>query len=125
MAAYRMTPARRAALEKAQAASARKRRRGVKSRRARQRNRRAIAAVAVGGAIGGAVGAQHVVSRQLVDRRIVAKHVELANYQHERLTALRVSVYPTTVLEELPFDAAAARREAREILKANRKKKRT
>lgn len=50
MAAYRMTPARRAALEKAQAASAAKRRRlGNKSRRSRLANRKTLALAAVGG----------------------------------------------------------------------------
>lgn len=125
MATYRMTPARRAALKKAQAASARKRRKGTKSRTARLRTRRTLAVVAVAGAVGGTVAAQHAVSARAVDRRIIAKHVELANYQHQRLAALRTSVYPTTVLEELPFDADAARREAEQILRAKRKKKRT
>lgn len=46
MATYRMTPARRAALEKAQAASAAKRRRlATKSRRSRLANRKTLALV--------------------------------------------------------------------------------
>lgn len=51
MAAYRMTPARRAALEKAQAASARKRRKGSKSRTSRLVNRKTLAVAAVGSTI--------------------------------------------------------------------------
>lgn len=56
MAAYRMTPARRAALEKAQAASAAKRRRlATKTRRSRLANRKTLALV-------GSVGATAVVA---------------------------------------------------------------
>lgn len=58
MAAYRMTPARRAALEKAQAASAAKRRRlGNKSRTSRLANRKTLALTAIG-----SVGATVVVA---------------------------------------------------------------
>lgn len=125
MAAYRMTPARRAALEKAQAASARKRRKGTKSRAARLRSRKTLAVVAVAGAVGGTVAAKHVVSARAVDRRIIAKHVELASYQHRRLTSLRAGAFPTTALTNPPFDADAARLEAIRILNTTRKKRRT
>lgn len=127
MAAYRMTPARRAALEKAQAASARKRRKGGNRRRtSRSRNRKALAVVAVAGAVGGTVAAQHVVSRQAVNRRIVARHVELASYQHQRLNSLRAGAFPTTALTNPPFDADAARHEAIQLLsRTKRRKKRT
>lgn len=131
MADYRMTPARQAALEKAQAASALKRRRlGSKSRTSRLRSRKTLALVAVGGVVAHNV-AQNVAARMSenafindpVNQRIIERHVAVARQQHQRLSALRSGVFPITALTGSPFDADAARLEAITLLQKRRKKK--
>lgn len=123
--AYRMTPARRAALEKAQAESARRR------RKAHNRRRNVKIAIGVtGAATAGAAGgfALHRLSiyhdeNQLasdpVNQIIIKRHIELARYHNERLNRLRGFGFPLRA-----FSEDAARSEAIRIL-SKRKKKRT
>lgn len=124
MSTYRMTPARRAALEKAQAASARKRRKGVKSRTSRLTNRKTLAVVAIGGF------AAHKVSQQReetafasdpINEMIISRHVETARYHNWRLNELRALGIPPQIARA--FDEKAARREAIQILRRKKKKK--
>lgn len=126
MAVYRMTPARAAALKKAQAASARKRRRGRnRSRIARLVNRRNLVLAAVGG-----VATHKVVSRKLeqrkfvsdpINQKIINRNVELARYHNWRLNELRKLAIPPQ--SNRAFDEHAARREAIQTLQRARKKK--
>ncbi|WP_304114561.1 hypothetical protein [Mycolicibacterium bacteremicum] len=125
MAAYRMTPARRAALEKAQAASARKRRKlGTKSRTSALRSRKTLAAVAVGGFVAHNVVKNKVEERQFendpINEAIVNRHVEVARYHNWRLNQLRALGIPPQLARA--FDEEIARREALEILKRRKKK---
>lgn len=124
MAAYRMTPARRAALEKAQAASARKRRKGIKSRTSRLANRKTLAVVAVGGFAAHKVSAQReenaFVSDPINDL-IINRHVEVARYHNWRLNELRALGIPPQFARA--FDEKAARREAINILRKKKKKR--
>ena len=126
MATYRMTPARRAALEKAQAASARKRRKGGnRSRRSRLVNRHTVALAAVGG-----IATYAVVSNKLEEREFLAdplnqiiidRHTELAKQQNARLNQLKALGFPPQAPRI--FDSEAARREAIEILRRRKRRK--
>ena len=126
MATYRMTPARRAALEKAQAASARKRRKGGnRSRRSRLVNRHTVALAAVG-----AIATYAVVSNKLEEREFLAdplnqiiidRHTELAKQQNARLNQLTALGVPPQ--SPRIFDSEAARREAIEILRRRKRRK--
>lgn len=134
--AHAMTPARRAALRKAQLASAAKRRKHgtkasaaqraelpapVAAKRNRRRRRAAVAGSAVvAGAV--AVGqARNPASRTraaITRRKLVNRHVARAAADHEHLTVLRAKSFPTEVSVAAPFDSAArkaARAEARRL----------
>ncbi|MCH9736130.1 MAG: hypothetical protein K0U78_16520 [Actinomycetia bacterium] len=83
-------------------------------------------------AVGG-IAAYSVISHKLEEREflsdpvnqaIINRHTELARYHHRQLNSLRASVFPTSALTNLQFDAEAARLEAIEILR-RRKRKRT
>ena len=120
MAEYRMTPARRAALEKAQAASARKRRKlATKSRRSRLTNRKTLALVAVGAVVAHNVTQQNATDP--VEQEIVNRHVEVARHHNAYLNRLRSRVFPMTFPRD--FDEDAARREAIDVLRKKKKKK--
>lgn len=121
MAAYRMTPARAAALKKAQAASARKRKLGNKSRTSRLVNRKTLAVAAVGGVVAGTV-AYSQFSGDSVNDAIINRHVELARLHHTRTNYLRSRAFPMSALTNPLFDEEAARLEARAILKRKKKK---
>ncbi|WP_109750890.1 hypothetical protein [Mycolicibacterium fortuitum] len=125
MAAYRMTPARRAALEKAQEASARKR------RKAHNRRRNVRIAIGVTGAATAGVAGGFAVHRlslyraeqelvsDPVNKIIIERHIELARFHNDRLNQLRGFGFPIR-----KFSEEAARLEAIRIL-SKRKKKRT
>lgn len=128
MAAYRMTPARRAALEKAQAASARKRRKGNKSRTSRLARRKTLALATVTTAAVTGVAAHRVNEQKLenevaadpINQLIINRHVELARYHNLRLNELRALGIPPQVAR--PFSEKDARREAIRILRMKKKK---
>ncbi|WP_165572142.1 hypothetical protein [Mycolicibacterium mageritense] len=118
-----MTPARRAALEKAQAASARKRRKGIKSRTARLTTRKTLAVVAVGGFAAHKISAQKAENDFVADPMndlIINRHVETARYHNWRLNELRALGIPPQLTRV--FDEKAARREAIAILRKKKKK---
>lgn len=122
MAAYRMTPARRAALEKTQAASAAKRRLATRGRSSRLLNRKAVALVAIGGVVAHKIGQQLEENRfESENQKIIDRHTELARFHNARLNRLRSMVFPMQFPRD--FGEQNARREAIDVLK--RKKKRT
>lgn len=130
MAQYRMTPARREALRKAQLASAAKRRKTNNRTRIRRRiDRKTVAAVAVGSvalggvALGGVAGHQLVshtkenaIAGDPINQLIISRYVEVARYQNYHLNQLGGTARP--------FDEVAARREALRILRKKKMKKR-
>lgn len=121
MAVYRMTPARRAALEKAQAASAAKRRLATRGRSSRLLNRKTVALVAIGGVVAHKIGQQLEENRfESENQKIIDRHTELARFHNARLNRLRSMVFPMQFPRD--FDKESARREAIDVLK--RKKKR-
>lgn len=130
MAGYVLTPARRAALEKAQEASARKRRK-LHTRSRIRRNIKIGAGVSAAALAGVGTVAAYSAGTQyranLVSERIIKRHIDLARYQHREMTSLRSHVFPMTALTALPFNEQAAREEALRILAAskNRKKRKT
>lgn len=117
-----MSAAQRAALRKAQLASARKR------RRRRRRSSTTLAVVAGSAAVAGVVIASRqrhparLTRTEATQRRIVARHVTRARKDHRHLTSLRAKVFPTSVLTAKQFNQDAARREARRILAGYRYK---
>ncbi|UXA12066.1 hypothetical protein KXD97_29800 [Mycobacterium sp. SMC-8] len=129
MAAYRMTPARRAALEKAQAASARKRR---KLHNRSRLSRNAKVAIGVGAvtttAVAGVVAVNEISDYQAeqrlvsgpLNRIIIDRHVSLAREHNARLNRLKLMGIPPW--SPKPFDEASARREAINILRRKKKK---
>lgn len=126
MAAYRMTPARRAALEKAQAASARKRRR-IHNRSRLSRNAKvAIGVAAVGAGTVVAVkvseyNAEQQFVSQPLNKIIIDRHVDLVRQHNASLNKYRAMGIPPW--EPVTFDEQAARREAIDILRRKKKKK--
>lgn len=118
MAVYVLTPARRAALEKAQQESARRRRK-IKNR---SRIRKTAAVVAVAGVAAYSVHSSFH-SEERVNERIIKRHVELAEFHHNRLNSLRVHAYPTSVMTNPEFNPEAARLEAISILNRRTKKR--
>lgn len=111
-----MTPRQAAALKKAQAASAAKR---------RGKRRRAFAVVAGTAFVAGAVASHQATNQKNrlrangTQERIVRRHVARARAHNRRFNALTARVFPATMPRA--FDPDAARREAQSIL---RKRKR-
>lgn len=124
MAEYRMTPARAAALKKAQAASAQKRRRnGNRSRTTRLVNRGTVGLAVVGTAVAAHSVYSNFYSQEAINERIIGKHVELAQFHHEQLNRLRARAFPTSVMTEPDFNPTKARLEAIAILNQRKKKR--
>ncbi|MCB0931052.1 MAG: hypothetical protein KDB71_04030 [Mycobacterium sp.] len=118
MAVYVLTPARRAALEKAQQESARRRRKI----RNRSRLRKTAAVVAVAGVAAYSVHSA-IHSEERINERIIKRHVELAEFHHRQLNRLRAHADPTSALSNPDFDPDVARREAIAILNRRAKRK--
>lgn len=109
MSAYRMTPARAAALKKAQAASAAKRRRlHNRNRRIRRAKIAAVGAVAVGGLyaaarINGEVQHNRFITDP-VNRKLIERHITIARFQNERLNLLRAPQPPRVFDEKAAWE---------------------
>ena len=110
MSTYRMTPARRAALERAQAASARKRRKGNKSRTSRLVNRRNLALVGSIGAIGATLVVTNTAGEIAADRY----RADTEKIRREKLIDLRYEAL-----------LAKKRREYQFLLRQTKTKKKT
>lgn len=94
------------------------------TKRKRRRRRRATvagSAVAVSAVAGSQVRLTSHTRTAAQRRRIVARHVERARADHERLTSLRARVDPTTAVTGRRFDAKAARAEGRKLTAGHRR----
>lgn len=116
---YHMTPARAAALKKAQAASAAKRRKlHNRSRRARRAKIAAVGVVAVGGLYAAARINGEIQHNKFmadpVNQKLIERHMTIARFQNERLNLLRAPQPPKA------FDEKAAWEEVYMLLRTKK-----